>query len=773
MNQNMKTDSPPTRSSNRSGLAQLVSLAMMALIGILGMQQASAANILWVSDVGVPGTFSGAGSNYTDSAIVTLLQNAGYNVTRYNSSNAPAAPPALSASDLVTINANDLIILGRASASGSFLGARAASWNTSVTKPLICMSPYFIRSFGPRLGWFNGDVGPDDVPVPWTPGTVNDPTIDYIFGDVAMNGTSTAQLMSEPMDRNTSHILAAPVPGAVVIATATFPREDTAAIATGNAIVGFPAGTAVHTNLEVLPAYRMYFAAGTRESLVAANTIQYYTGRENLTPIGENVFLRAVQVALNNGVAPTTNTGPAGITNQPASVTVLRGQPATFSVTVTGAAPRTVQWLRNGSPISGAISTFPKASYSIAAADTADNGAQFRVVVSNALNVVTSSVATLTVSPDSVAPVPVSAASFDGSVITVCFNEPINVSSGGMTDPSNYPINGGGALFVTSVTPGADGRSVNLILSAPIGKTATVDFFYIEDRFGNITFTGPTLVATNFGLTGVDIGAVTPPGSNFACDTNSFQVTAGGLDIGSTADILRFVYKTVTNDFDARVRVTSFVGTNDHFETTAKAMLLVRADNTAGSAGVNVFLTPLPPGDNSVSSSYRAAAGAATNAIGASVLPNGLPNGWLRIQRVGDQFTSYRSVNGVDWTSFGSVTAAIGTALNVGVGVVSHRSTATPNGKVATATFSDLRISSGAVPVASVLTGSRYTGAGRFSASFTTQTGISYAVQYKDNLNVTLWNTLTNIAGDGTLKSFADPGPVSATGNRFYRISAQ
>src|SRR6185369_8975622 len=96
----------------------------------------------------------------------------------------------------------------------------------------------------------------------------------------------------------------------------------------------------------ILSGYRMYFSAGSRESAAVPNAIPSYTARENLSPVGENIFLRAVQLALNNGVAPTTNVGPVGVTSQPASLSVLRGGAVAFSITVTGAAPRSLQWQR-------------------------------------------------------------------------------------------------------------------------------------------------------------------------------------------------------------------------------------------------------------------------------------------------------------------------------------------------------------------------------------------------------------------------------------------
>ena len=100
----------------------------------------------------------------------------------------------------------------------------------------------------------------------------------------------------------------------------------------------------------------------------------------------------SVSSATSNAVTLTVNSPPT-ITTQPASQTVTAGQAATFSVTASGTAPLGYQWQKNGAPISGATG----ASYTTPATTSADNGAQFRVVVSNSVSSATSSAATLTV----------------------------------------------------------------------------------------------------------------------------------------------------------------------------------------------------------------------------------------------------------------------------------------------------------------------------------------------------------------------------------------
>src|SRR5580692_7589521 len=85
-------------------------------------------------------------------------------------------------------------------------------------------------------------------------------------------------------------------------------------------------------------------------------------------------------------VAPT-------ITMQPANQSVTAGQTATFSVTATGTAPLTYQWQKNSANITGATA----ATYTTPATVSGDNGAQFDVVVSNAIGSQMSTMVTLTV----------------------------------------------------------------------------------------------------------------------------------------------------------------------------------------------------------------------------------------------------------------------------------------------------------------------------------------------------------------------------------------
>ncbi|HMD80323.1 MAG TPA: PQQ-dependent sugar dehydrogenase, partial [Anaerolineales bacterium] len=91
------------------------------------------------------------------------------------------------------------------------------------------------------------------------------------------------------------------------------------------------------------------------------------------------------KIVYTGGIQPT-------ITNQPANVSVVVGQPATFSVTAVGSPPLAYQWQKNSVNIPGATS----ASFTIGQCTLANSG-NYRVIVTNAGGSATSNVATLTV----------------------------------------------------------------------------------------------------------------------------------------------------------------------------------------------------------------------------------------------------------------------------------------------------------------------------------------------------------------------------------------
>ncbi|MDP9339571.1 MAG: malectin domain-containing carbohydrate-binding protein, partial [Acidobacteriota bacterium] len=144
----------------------------------------------------------------------------------------------------------------------------------------------------------------------------------------------------------------------------------------------------------VFPALDIAKAVGVRHPLIKSTNVSVTNGQLTIRFIhhNESPIISAFEIL----PVASSFTAPA-ITTQPASTTVAAGQKATFSVTAAGSTPLTYQWQRGGSAISGATAS----TYSTAATSSADNGAQFRVVVSNSKGSVTSNTATLTVTSTS------------------------------------------------------------------------------------------------------------------------------------------------------------------------------------------------------------------------------------------------------------------------------------------------------------------------------------------------------------------------------------
>jgi hypothetical protein len=107
----------------------------------------------------------------------------------------------------------------------------------------------------------------------------------------------------------------------------------------------------------------------------------------------------------SSGMGGMSSSAPT-ITQQPMSVSVTHGAPATFSVMATNpttyaGAAITYQWMQASSGMmGGTYADIPGAtgsSYMIAATTVAENGMSFKVKVSNAYGMTTSNAATLTV----------------------------------------------------------------------------------------------------------------------------------------------------------------------------------------------------------------------------------------------------------------------------------------------------------------------------------------------------------------------------------------
>jgi hypothetical protein len=142
-------------------------------------------NIVFVSR---PDKHDDINNVHPDSSHIDELVAAGYNVTLFYNRTLGTASEA----QMDTLNNADVIILGRSCDSGVFGGndpADKVAWN-SVTKPILALSPYFVRNS--RMNWFNtGSCKHYDDAGVVLKAIVEEPR-DYVFSGLTLTDDSLA-----------------------------------------------------------------------------------------------------------------------------------------------------------------------------------------------------------------------------------------------------------------------------------------------------------------------------------------------------------------------------------------------------------------------------------------------------------------------------------------------------------------------------------------------------------------------------------------------------
>ncbi len=439
------------------------------------------------------------------------------------------------------------------------------------------------------------------------------------------------------------------------------------------------------TNQQSAP---VYLESGCRYYLEAL--MQQGTGGDNL----------CVRWQLPGGgyEVPLTATGTVGtvlvpctgvdslpsLYQQSTDLAITEGQSAVFSVLVTNQAPVAYQWLLNGDNLAGSGAIKPV--YTVTNTPLALNGQVFSCVLSNAAGVVTSAPATLVVLVDTAAPTVARLFNIGTTNVQVVFSSPVEAA--GATNLANYVFTNG--LAITSATLAADHTTVTLI-TAPLvyGDRYALLINGISDLAA-----APNTIAPNT-LAGFqaspyapqDIGS--PPFStSMEVVSNGVDVTAGGTDIGGTADQFGFSYQSRTGNFDVSVRLAGL----DLSDVWAKAGLMARGSLAAGSTFAAVFGTPAMNG-----SFFESRSSVNGQTANAGTAPPNDPNVWLRLTRVGDVFTGYASYDGQTWTRLSSATLVMSSQIYVGLAVSSHNAAQTT-----TAQFRDIAENTGAVILGTV-----------------------------------------------------------------------
>jgi regulation of enolase protein 1 (concanavalin A-like superfamily) len=173
-----------------------------------------------------------------------------------------------------------------------------------------------------------------------------------------------------------------------------------------------------------------------------------------------------------------------------------------------------------------------------------------------------------------------------------------------------------------------------------------------------------------------DIGTVGLAGTT-TFSGSAITLQGSGADIWETADGCHFLSQGISGDFVITVRLASMSNT-DYW---AKAGLMVRETNAAGSKNVSLLVTPESGGTRM---QWRISGDGDTSDHRLSL--SNAPR-WLRILRSGNTFIGWQSEDGATWTDQHTVTFPMNAAVQVGLAVTSHK-----NDTLNTATFQNVDI---------------------------------------------------------------------------------
>lgn len=187
-----------------------------------------------------------------------------------------------------------------------------------------------------------------------------------------------------------------------------------------------------------------------------------------------------------------------------------------------------------------------------------------------------------------------------------------------------------------------------------------------------------------------DIGKPALAGSTSVIN-NGISLTAGGADVWGVRDEFRFCYFGQAGDFDLVARIESLTAPNLY----TKAGLMAReqlSDNCR-----HIFFQVFPNNNSRNKNNggyefqYRMEQSGEMKAVyparydGTPEFPVNYPNTWIRLKRVGNEFSGFSSPDGKVWKMFTVFKLELPEKLYLGLAVTSHNTKET-----ATAVFRDI-----------------------------------------------------------------------------------
>jgi hypothetical protein len=204
-------------------------------------------------------------------------------------------------------------------------------------------------------------------------------------------------------------------------------------------------------------------------------------------------------------------------------------------------------------------------------------------------------------------------------------------------------------------------------------------YWQINEVNGSDIWVGQVLGFSTAEWIHLDIGPTLPGSSEYDEPSDTWTITANGYDIWDNDDKFRYVYTMpdlTRGDCTLTAHVSSLVGGTHDWR---KAGVMIRESRSPGSKHALMAAVP-----HNMSLQYR------TQTYGGSGDQTNYDQtapGYVKLNRTGDVFTGYRSVDGVEWVQIGQVTIEMPEDVLVGMAVTSHNT-----GELTTATFEGLTI---------------------------------------------------------------------------------
>lgn len=398
-----------------------------------------------------------------------------------------------------------------------------------------------------------------------------------------------------------------------------------------------------------------------------ANKAYYIEALQKEGGGGDNLAVRWLRPGnIDEGPIPGTYLLPWGtaftppnISQQPTNTSVVEGQMATFVVKVTNVDPVTYRWQRNGVNVPSSdtsVLTFGPVTM-------ADQGANFGAVLTNRIGSTNTTLATLTVLPDTTKPVLLSATSLGNTRIRLIFSEPMDPTSAGV--PANFQVSGG--VTVTAAAIDAEPTAIVITVAGMnFAQNYTVTVSNVKDR----AQTANTIAANSIAgflaleLTAANVGGGT--GGITRIGPGAFDLSGRGRGVSGNSDQFQLSWELRSGDFDVQTRLVD-LGVSDPF---VRAGIMARSNLETNGLFAATFSASAQVG--SFFESRTASSGAPARQTIVGGYPANYPWQWLRLRRSGSTFTGFASRDGQAWVQLGSTSVTMPSQIYVGLSLSSQ-----------------------------------------------------------------------------------------------------